>query len=99
MKVDHPHVALLQRLQPEPVAEGQAFDDADDLAAALRHLTYLLDRDFDPHADRSPAATLVRKIGERMDYAVWIKGRKETFRDTAADLPPEVKRAMKRFDH
>ena len=98
LKVDHPHVEFLHRLPPEPVAEGKTFDEADDLAPALRHILYLLDRDFSPHADRSPAAALVRRVGVAMDYTAWIKGRKETFRDTAADQPLEVKRAMKRFD-
>lgn len=96
--VDHPHVAFLRRLPAEPVGGGRAFEDAADVAVALRFLAYLFDRDFDPKVDRTPAVELVSLIGDDMDYARWVKGRKETFRDADAELPPEVKRAIKRFD-
>src|SRR5262249_48188770 len=98
-KLDHPSVVFLHRLPPEPVGDRRAFEDAEDVAVALRFLEYLFDRDFDPKVDRTPAVELVSLIGDDMDYARWAKGRKETFRDADAELPPQVKRAIKRFDH
>jgi hypothetical protein len=99
LKIDHPQVAFLHRLPPEPVAEGQTFDDPAEVAVALRHLIYLLDRDFAPRDDKTPAVELLQHMGEQMDYTMWLKGRKDTYRDSGAELPPEVTRAIKRFEH
>ena len=39
-----------------------------------------------------------RRIGRQMRYAEWLQAREETFRDRDAEVPPEVAKAVRRFE-
>lgn len=95
--IDHVGVEFLRRLPTEPVAAGRTFDTEDELATALRHLLYLLDREFNPLTGRLPAVELVDRIVGEMRFAEFAKKNKQRhYRD--ANVPASVENLWRRFE-
>lgn len=99
VEVDHPMIAFAWRFPADPVADGQTFDSADDLASALRRLLAHLDPEFNPLSGRESARDLVRRIGDEVRYPDWEKAhRSQSYRHADADPGEKVRSFVRRFE-
>jgi len=95
--LDHIGADFLRRLPIEAVAAGRTFDSEDELALSLRHLLYLLDREFNPQTGRMPAVEIVDRIVAEMRFQDFVKKNKQRhYRDQ--DPPPHVQKLWKKFE-